>query len=67
MAGVRARSSAVEHYGDIVGVVGSKPSAPTIFFKGLCGEAGIFAFSGKQQVSVRADFRTKRGIAGLDR
>ena len=25
-----ARSSAVEHYGDIVGVAGSNPAAPTI-------------------------------------
>ena len=28
---MRARSSAVEHYGDIVGVAGSNPAAPTIF------------------------------------
>ena len=27
---IRARSSAVEHYGDIVGVAGSNPAAPTI-------------------------------------
>ena len=27
---MRARSSAVEHYGDIVGVAGSNPAAPTI-------------------------------------
>ncbi len=26
---MRARSSAVEHYGDIVGVAGSNPAAPT--------------------------------------
>ena len=28
-----ARSSAVEHYGDIVGVAGSNPAAPTILGK----------------------------------
>ena len=29
---IRARSSAVEHYGDIVGVAGSNPAAPTTGF-----------------------------------
>ncbi len=32
---VRARSSAGEHYVDIVGVTGSIPVAPTIFFRNL--------------------------------
>jgi hypothetical protein len=31
----RARSSAGEHYLDMVGVTGSIPVAPTIFFNGL--------------------------------
>ena len=29
---MRARSSAAEHYGDIVGVAGSNPAAPTICY-----------------------------------
>ena len=29
----RARSSVVEHYGDIVGVAGSNPAAPTIYLE----------------------------------
>ena len=31
----RARSSAVEHFGDIEGVIGSNPIAPTISHKDL--------------------------------
>ena len=30
---LRARSSAGEHYGDIVGVAGSNPAAPTIYLE----------------------------------
>src|SRR4029077_13050050 len=35
--GYRARSSAGEHYLDMVGVTGSIPVAPTISFNGLAG------------------------------
>ena len=37
-----ARSSAEEHYGDIVGVVGSIPTAPTIFRRMSAAAAPVF-------------------------
>ena len=49
----RARSSAGEHYVDIVGVTGSIPVAPTIYFNGLGRIRAIHKCSGKPEVSSR--------------
>ena len=52
---VRARSSAGEHYVDIVGVTGSIPVAPTIISKGLLGrwkpDLGLGKHRGSNQLN----------------
>ena len=44
----RARSSAGEHYGDIVGVVGSNPTAPTIYAKWKGISCTLLSYSRKR-------------------
>lgn len=53
----RARSSAGEHYLDMVGVTGSIPVVPTIFFKGLAA----LRLAGEKMISTR--FPRRRSVA----
>src|SRR6516165_20101 len=61
--GPRARSSAGEHYVDIVGVTGSIPVAPTSFFKGLMTRPALSSTDRYSQGIPRGYDRTRQNQA----